>query len=87
MMATILPFRPKSSTGVTLNSVIVMSSNVTPEEFRNALTEETLQWCRNLLAFYKRTGRWHESCEASMTTAVLALKDVCTHMAVTSHEN
>lgn len=85
-MGVVLPFRRKDGKSITSIDAIITSSEVTPLELQTALTNETIIWCRNLLHLYKRTGRWTSACDAPMTTAVLALKDVCQRLSEIPYE-
>lgn len=77
-MGVVLPFPVK---GVSPSP----ASELTPREFHAKVLEETLTHCRELVEYYKRTGRWSLACESHMTTAVLSLKDVCRILSETPH--
>lgn len=77
-MGVVLPFPTKNTTPSS-------SAELTPQEFHAKVLHETLMHCRELVEFYKRTGRWSLACESHMTTAVLSLKDVCRILAETPH--
>lgn len=85
-MGVVIPFRRKTDPPVTSDDVMITLSQMTAQELHTLLAENTLQSCRNLLQLYKRTGRWTPECETSMTTAVIALKDVCRRLAETAYD-
>jgi len=62
-------------------------SPLTPDERIAQYEEHTLGVCRDLLTYYKKTGRWTDDCERQMITAVRSLKTICRHLALTGDNN
>jgi len=71
-MARILEFKPREQT---------TTNPPTSEEALERLRKRTTDTVRDLVSYYRSTGRWNDSCESAVIAAIKELYIVCAILA------